>query len=167
MLSVNILRENTESPVEKGDEMELKIVDLCREYEEAYIAMSKEFYSGDAVLTAVDEKNFHRTLELIEEHSPYLRGVILLHGEQIVGYGLLSFTYSCESGGIVVWAEELYIKPEFRGEGFGAAYMEWLTKNYSENRIRLEVSPTNRNVMRLYEKYGFHPLEYLQMKRGV
>ena len=145
--------------------MKFEIVDLCQEYAEAYVAMSKDFYSGDAVLTEVDEKNFYRTLELIESRSPYLRGVILLLDGQIAGYGLLSFTYSCEAGGLVVWAEELYVRPEFRGKGLGAAYMKWLTENYSEKRIRLEVSPTNRNVMRLYERYGFRPLNYLQMKR--
>ena len=149
----------------RGDEMKFEIVDLCQEYAEAYVAMSKDFYSGDAVLTEVDEKNFYRTLELIESRSPYLRGVILLLDGQIAGYGLLSFTYSCEAGGLVVWAEELYVRPEFRGKGLGAAYMKWLTENYSEKRIRLEVSPTNRNVMKLYERYGFRPLNYLQMKR--
>ena len=60
----------------RGDEMKFEIVDLCQEYAEAYVAMSKDFYSGDAVLTEVDEKNFYRTLELIESRSPYLRGVI-------------------------------------------------------------------------------------------
>lgn len=145
--------------------MKIEIVDLNCKYAEEYLRMSQDFYSGEAVLSPVSEENFRRTLDWIEKKSPFLRGLILLFNGKVAGYGLLSFTYSCEIGGMVTWAEELYVKPEFRGKGLSAAYMKWLVETYGQSRIRLEVAPANKSVMKIYEKYGFRNLEYLQMKR--
>ena len=80
------------------------------------------------------------------------------------GYILVSHTWSNEVGGMVALLEELYFVPEFRGKGLGTEALEWFRKEYeSARRLRLEVNRENEGAIRLYQRKGYHFLEYLQM----
>ena len=54
--------------------------------------------------------------------------------------------------------EAIYVKPEFRNNGYGSKLVEFMTKealqlNYKN--IFLEVRVSNKSAIQLYEKYGF------------
>ena len=105
------------------------------------------------------------TFDCLMRGEPGLRGCILEHEGQVVGYALLVFYWSCEAGGQTVQLEELYLSERVRGCGLGSQFMEWLLREYegSAKRFRLEVCPRNQRVKKLYERYGFEILPYEQM----
>ena len=142
----------------------MKIRDFLQSDEKEYIRMSLDFFQGEAVLFQNSEKNFKNTFEEIMKSSPFARGLILEEEGKTVGYALLSFTWSNESGGKVVWLEELYVKEEYRGRKYAAQFMEWFLAEYKDfSRCRLEVCPHNLNVKKLYASFGFSELPYIQM----
>ena len=60
--------------------------------------------------------------------------------------------------------EELYLKEEARGKGYGSRYFEAVMKARPEvKRFRLEVTRSNEGAVRLYQKLGFEFLDYDQM----
>ena len=73
-----------------------------------------------------------------------------------------------EAGGIELWLEELYLRPQARGRGAGSEFFTFL-RGYGETigarRLRLEVEEENTGARRLYRRMGFASLDYLQMIR--
>lgn len=133
---------------------------------ECYLAYSKDFYAGGAVLHPVDEQNFRNTFQECLKRGPYTRGLMLTEGDVPVGYALLSFTWSNEVGGQSVLFEELYIAPRHRGERYGTQFIQWMLQEYpNAKRFRLEVCADNTGARRLYDRMGFGDLGYLQMIR--
>ena len=94
--------------------------------------------------------------------TPYVSAYLISYNETVVGYGLLSFTYSNEAGGMVVWLEEIYIRDAYRGRGLGNEYLRFVSDKYRETAawLRLEISPENNRAKKLYEKFGYHPMPY-------
>ena len=130
-----------------------------------YISMAREFYATDAVLIHVDDSHFEATFcELIRSEDYAVCYVFELNG-QIAGYSLLAKTYSQEAGGMVMWIEEIYVLPKFRGLGIGRKFFSFILKNRPENvkRFRLEVEKENEGAVRLYKSFGFDFLDYDQM----
>ena len=122
----------------------MEIRDFQPQDRQAYLDMAVDFYSGDASLFDVDMKKFEDTFEIGVKGSELMRGLIITEGEQYIGYALLAFYWSCEAGGFVVQAEELYFTPETRGKGCGHRFFEWLFAAYPQaRRFRLEVCPKN------------------------
>ena len=122
----------------------MEIRDFQPRDRQAYLDMAVDFYSGNASLFDVDMKKFEDTFNIGVKGSDLMRGLIITEGEQYIGYALLAFYWSCEAGGFVVQAEELYFTPETRGKGCGHRFFEWLFAAYPQaRRFRLEVCPKN------------------------
>lgn len=132
-----------------------------------YFAMAKAFYSSEAVCHNVPEEHFAATFAEIMRSDLYADGYIMEHDHLVAGYALLARTFSQEAGGIVLWIEELYVKPEYRGCGLGHAFFAYLETNLCENvkRIRLEVEDDNTKAIALYQRMGFTDLPYSQMMK--
>lgn len=92
---------------------------LKAEDQAVFLAFCQDFYSGGAVLHAVDPDNFRRTFEACVSGNPYTEGFLLEVDGQPAGYILVSHTWSNEVGGMVALLEELYFTPEFRGRVWG------------------------------------------------
>lgn len=138
---------------------------LTAETRACMIQMMREFYHSPAVLHPVPEWHFERTCDQVLSGSPFVAAQLIQWEEKPAGYGLLAFTYSNEAGGLVLWLEELYIRPAFRGKGLGARYFSYLHQMYDGQvaRMRLEVEPENEGARRLYRRMGLQELPYLQM----
>lgn len=130
-----------------------------------YIKMAAEFYSSNAVLHPVPTEFFARTFDEMLSSDRYAVGYIIEKDGKTAGYALLAKTFSQEAGGMVVWAEELYIKPEFRSNGLGTEFFAYLEDNRTDDikRIRLEVELENEGAVKLYKRLGYDFLEYNQM----
>lgn len=127
--------------------------------------MCSSLFNSEAVVYAVGEKQMEDTFKEIISGNAFLRGLIIEKDGRTAGYAQLSFTYSNEAGGLVVWLEELYIKSEWQNQGLGRNFMQWLIQEYQgkAKRYRLEVSPENERVKDFYRVYGFGELTYQQM----
>ena len=143
----------------------LDIRPIRKDDKDVYLQMAGEFYSTDAVLLHVGEEHFTSTFEELMRSDDYAACYIFELDGEIAGYALLAKTYSQEAGGKVIWIEEIYVSPDFRGRGIGKAFFEFLLKNRPSDvkRLRLEVERENSGAVKLYKSFGFDFLEYDQM----
>lgn len=131
---------------------------------EAFINMSRDFYSSPAVLHDVPDGYHARAFDELMRSDEYLECLIFKTAEgEYAGYALLTKTYSREAGGIAVWIDELFVLPGFRGRGIGGSFFEWMTENIPAARYRLETEPENEGARRLYARHGYEEFPYLQM----
>ncbi len=138
-----------------------RVADACDK--RAFLEMSREFYSSDAVLHAVDPSFHEKAFAELLRSGTYLTCFVFECGDRVAGYALLSKMFSREAGGMVVWIEEIYVRSAFRGRGVGGAFFAWLRANVPAIRYRLEVEPSNERAQSLYRRLGFSELPYVQM----
>ena len=134
---------------------------------ELYLQLLWEFYHSEAVLHPVPVEHMERSFAELMRSEEYLQCYILECNDEIAGYALLAKTWSVEAGGVVIWLEELYLRPAFRGQGVGSAFLTYMTKEIPAARYRLEVEPDNHQATALYRRYGFEVFPYQQMKCGT
>lgn len=126
--------------------------------------MFDEFYHSPGVMHAVPKSHFERTLNEVFGGSPFVDCYIFEQNGKAAGYGQLSLTYSNEAGGICVWIEEIYVRPEFQGKGLGSDFLNFVKTEYKNAaRLRLEIEPDNDGARKLYKRMGFSELEYQSM----
>lgn len=130
-------------------------------------AMFDEFYNSPAVLHPIPAAYHEAALDDLFSPSTTQR-CFLFCTDRPCGFALLSQKYSHEAGGIELWLEELYLRPEARGHGMGSEFfraLSALAPTMNARRLRLEVEEENVRARRLYERMGFVPLAYEQMIR--
>lgn len=132
---------------------------------EAYLRMAGDFYRSDAVFRQIPEPYFETTFRELMRSDQYTEGYLLEERNEAAGYALLAKTFSQEAGGPVVWIEELYVRPGFRGRGLGHEFFAYLKDHLPDGvkRVRLEAEPENRKAVALYRRMGFSDLPYSQM----
>lgn len=131
-----------------------------------YINSVKAFYSSDAVLHNIPDENITKTFEELMQSETYIECYIFEKEEKRVGYALLAKTFSQEAGGEVLWIDEIYILPQYRSQGIGSQFFEYLKTNTNVARLRLEFCPNNEKAIEIYKRQGFQPLRYGQMIYG-
>ena len=97
--------------------------------------------------------------------SPYLEGYIFERDEVVLGYAMVAKSFSTEFGKPCMWIEDLYFKPEYRGQGLGQAFFRYIDETYPNVVLRLEVEEENERAIHVYEKNGFAVLPYMEMKK--
>ncbi len=132
-----------------------------------FLALSNEFYNSAAVLCPIPQKFHENTFGELMRSSDYLEGYIFEKNGKVCGFSVLNKMYCHEAGGLVVWIEELYVRPEFQGLGIGSAFFSWVEKNIPAARYRLEVEPENERACALYSRLGYEKLEYMQMYKQI
>lgn len=135
-----------------------------------FLTLSEKFYDTLAVCHPIPLSYHEETFSELMRSKQYAEAFILESAGRIIGYGLIAKTYSREAGGKVLWLEELFLLEEYRGQGAGKQYFEWIeeyARKQGYARIRLEVSPENPRAEALYEKLGYHRLQYRQMSKQV
>ena len=129
------------------------------------IPMVRAFYQSDAVDHPVDAAVLERSFQAAAGPAePLLRGLLIQWEGRPAGYMYITQCYSAEVGGRCVFIEEIFLKPEFRGQGLGTEIMAWLEREYpAARRFRLEVTQVNQRAVRLYQRAGYEFLRYDQM----
>jgi GNAT superfamily N-acetyltransferase len=92
------------------------------------------------------------------------RALILVAREddRPVGLAYLSFQWTLERGGRVLWLEELYVLPELRGRGIGGQLLRATLDVARARRCRtveLEIEASHARAANLYARAGFRPLD--------
>src|SRR5262249_51146156 len=78
----------------------------------------------------------------------------------VEGYAFLIAYWSNELGGEICNIDEIYVRPDQRGRGYGRALVQALVAGNSvwpgcPAAIALEVNPTNERARALYSRLGF------------
>lgn len=127
-----------------------------------YIALASAFYQSDAVLHPVPMQNIENTFRELICRDTYAECWLCEEGEEAIGFLLVAKTFSQESGGMVTWIEELFLKEAYRGSGRGTEMIAFIEKHFPASRFRLEAEPDNAAAIRLYKRLGFKELPYVQ-----
>lgn len=131
-----------------------------------FIAMSEDFYASDAVMAPVPTSFHENAFDELMRSEQYVSCYFFLYEGQTAGFALIAKSYSREAGGTVIWVDELYLKPEYRGKGAATHFFRFLEQNVPAARYRLEVEEDNLRARKLYETTGYRYLPYLQMIKG-
>jgi GNAT superfamily N-acetyltransferase len=81
---------------------------------------------------------------------------------EVIGIALWFLNYSTWTGTAGVYLEDLYVKPEFRGQGAGMALMKALAKVCIENgyvRFQWWVLDWNEPSINFYKSFGAVPMD--------
>jgi len=131
------------------------MADLTHEAE--LLAMMNALYAEDEPASEVDRGRFPMTIKTLIAEPARGRIVLFMEGLAVRGYALLIPFWSNEFGGNLVFIDELFVKPEFRNQGIGRAFIEFILRQHPFEAVAavLEVSPSNKRARRLYESIGF------------
>ena len=99
---------------------------------------------------------------------PYIEGFVYEDGGTLAGYAMIAKGYTTEYGGLCVWLEDLYIKPEYRRRGLGRAMLSYLEEQYPEAvRFKLEVERENEGAVLAYKRSGYGISPYFEMTKEL
>ena len=105
------------------------------------------------------EKRLRETLFGAE---PAAACVLAYQGGQPVAFALFYFTYSTFAGLPGLYLEDLFVKPEMRGQGLGRALLRHLANLAKEKgcwRIEWAVLHWNKSAIGFYESIGAVPMD--------
>ena len=132
------------------------------------LSMMEVFYASDALLVHPETAVLEKMLSDALQDTPLLTGYGFEVEGALAGYGMVTRSYSTERGGLCVWIEDIYIKPQYRGMGIGSAFLQFVEKeNPGAVRLRLEAEPENERAMHVYQKAGFEILAYTQLVKEL
>jgi len=132
------------------------------------LSMMEVFYASDALLIHPERAVLEKMLQDALQDTPLLTGYGFEVDGALAGYGMVTRSYSTERGGICVWIEDIYIKPDYRGQGIGSEFLRFVEReNPGAVRLRLEAEPENEQAMHVYRKSGFQVLAYTQMVKEL
>ena len=147
----------------------MNIRKMQRADKSAVIDMMRTFYHSPAVSTNGSEEIYERNVENCLKENPYLEGYVFEVDGQPRGYSLIAKSYATEYGRQCVWIEDIYIKPSFRGQGFGTGFLRYVEDRYRDwaVRLRLEAEEENEKAMQVYRNAGFETLGYVQLVKKI
>ena len=112
------------------------------------------------------------TVAILEEslfgEKPYAEVLIGDFEGVAVSYALYFHNFSTFTGRPGIYLEDIYVKPEMRGKGFGKSLMSYLAKLAIDNKFaRLEwsVLDWNEPSIQFYRSIGAEPMEGWTVQR--
>ena len=94
--------------------------------------------------------------------------VLVLRGDVVDGYAVVTWGYSLESGGREALLDELYVRT--RGDGVGARLLDAVfvaSRRHGARRIFLETERPNGRVRQFYARYGFEEEDSIWLSRSL
>lgn len=141
------------------------IREMREEDRAAVTEMMRVFYASPAVSTNGSDEIFTADIDACVGDSPYLEGYVFEGEGGILGYGMLAKSFSTEFGRPCIWIEDIYVREEARGQGIATRFFALVDEKYPTALRRLELEPENERALRVYEKCGYTPLPYLELKK--
>lgn len=139
-----------------------------RDREEVF-GMMRVFYNSEAVMHTAPDEILYKDIDDCLSDLPFIEAYVFEGEGGLMGYGMVSISYTTEYGGICVWVEDIYIKEEHRGKGIGSEFFAFIEKKYEGRAVRfkLEVEVENEGAIHVYEKAGYQKLKYFVMSKEV
>ena len=92
----------------------------------------------------------------------YAEVIIAYQNQQPAGFALFFHNFSTFLGRPGIYLEDLYVKPEFRGQGIGQkllAYLARLAKERNCGRLEWWVLDWNETAINFYKSIGAQPMD--------
>ena len=116
--------------------------------------------------------HYEKLFDQVENNEDLLRKVVFgadsdIHAliaydaEVPVGYAIFFYTYSTFVGRRGLYLEDLYVKPEARGKGFGRALLSQLARTAKDKdcwRMEWAVLNWNESAINFYQSLGAIPM---------
>ena len=103
-----------------------------------------------------------RLRETLFADKPAAECVLGYSGDQAVGFALFYYTYSTFAGLPGLYLEDLFVRPEARGRGFGRMLLQYLARLAKKKgcwRIEWAVLHWNKSAIGFYESLGAVPMD--------
>jgi GNAT superfamily N-acetyltransferase len=100
--------------------------------------------------------------EVLFGEQPSAKVVMIFESEEAVGFAVYFFNFSTWLGRPGLYLEDLFVKPETRGRGYGRALLIHLAKiarDHGCGRMEWAVLDWNEPAIQFYRKLGAIPLE--------
>lgn len=123
---------------------------------DALILMMRGLYEHDR--TPFDESAHRAALAQLLSNDSYGLTSLMLLGEEVAGYVVITFGFSLEFRGRDAFIDELFVKDEFRGRGLGGAaihFAEGICRDRGVRALHLEVERRNIGAQSVYRRAGF------------
>lgn len=147
----------------KEDNMkkDISIRELTADDKAEVMAMMREFYDSPAVIHKSSDSILEKDFDDCISDMPFLRGFMLEFNGEAAGYAMTALGYTTEYGGICVWLEDLYIKPEYRRFGIGSELLKFIEKEFPQAvRFKLEIEEENEAAFSCYFNKGYRLSHY-------
>jgi GNAT superfamily N-acetyltransferase len=100
--------------------------------------------------------------DILFGNEPAARVVIAREGEEPVGFAVYFFNFSTWLGRPGLYLEDLFVRPEKRGHGYGRALLTHLARIAQERgcgRMEWAVLEWNEPAIQFYKKLGATPMD--------
>ena len=119
--------------------------------------LMREFYEYEQ--RAVTPEKVQALLDLLRNPS-FGKAALVCDGDAPAGYIVVTCGYSIEFHGHDLLIDELYIRQEYRGRGWGTRALgeiEKMARAEGFQAVHLEVARRNTSARRFYNRAGFDP----------
>ena len=126
------------------------------------LAMVRELAAFENLTAECDATQEQIAAALFGEHPRAFCEIAEAAGGRVVGFALWFYTFSTFRGRHGIWLEDLFVRPDWRGKGFGKALLAELAKHcVAENLPRLEwsVLDWNTGAVDFYKAQGARLLD--------
>ena len=138
-----------------------------RDAEEVF-GMMRQFYDSPAVFHTSSDAVLRKDIEDCISDMPLVEGFVFEEDEKLLGYAMTALNYTTEYGGISVWIEDIYLKPEARGKGMATEFFAFIEKQYPQAvRFKLEVEQENEVAIAAYRRNGYSISPYFEMTKEM
>ena len=134
---------------------------------EKIVSMCLALYREDPGLAPVEAGQVRETLALFERQPDRGRAVVAEVGGRVAGYAILVPFWSNGLRGEICEVDELYVRPDGRGEGLGSALFNAIDAGRFGwfAGTALGVTPGNARARQLYERLGFRAAGTTMVRR--
>jgi GNAT superfamily N-acetyltransferase len=115
-----------------------------------------------------DREKQYRGLKLILEQPNRGRIFVLRNESRIIGMINLLITISTAEGGFVLLLEDLVIKQDHRGQGYGSQLVDYAHRYAKEKgflRITLLTDKPNARALEFYRRHGYVESDMIPLRK--
>jgi diamine N-acetyltransferase len=136
-------------------------MDALKEYIEALYRHDEDY---DAMI------NIEEGVKSLMRNETLAMAYFIRHGEERVGYVILTRYHSVEKGGLTMYIDELYVEEDKRKGGIGSKILDEIieiAKGAGAKTLWAQTEPVNEEAQKFFKSRGFAPNPYLNFERQL
>lgn len=144
----------------------ISIRKITQEDKQQVLEMMRVFYDSPAVFYTAPTQILEKDIDDCISELPFIEGFVFEDSQALAGYAMIAPSYTTEYGGLCIWFEDIYIKPEYRRIGLATMLFDFVEKCYpTAVRFKLEVEQENEGAIATYKRNGYSISPYFEMTK--